>query len=198
MCCRASFAQMQRDFRRSQTRHEGTAAPSWSRRKGRLKGSIESSSGCTMRRPLPERGAEANGTASSDRCRWTRRASLVARRVVPMGWGGRWEKTLAVFCGHAGDAGEPRLKCQVRRTEDILYSQELERGCWGFGEQKKGPRLVPGLTPHPFCASPASSRRNGGGGRLSLAAPCWPASSVCVLVQRTRGRGREEQSKHSQ
>lgn len=131
-----------------------------------------------MRRPLSEGGAEANGTASSDRCRWTRRA----RRVVPMWWGGRWEKTLAVFCGHAGDSGGPRLRCQVRGLEDILYGQKLERGCWGFGEQKKGPKLVPGLTPHPLCASPDSSRRNGGGDRLSLAAPCWPASSVCVLV----------------
>lgn len=161
------------------------------------KGSVESSSGCMMRGPLPESGAEANGTASSARCRWTRTSSLMARRVVPMGWGGRWEKTLAVFCGHAGDSGGPRWKCQVRRIEDILCSQALERGCGGCGEQKRGPPLVPGLTPRPFCASPVPSRRNGGGDRRSLAAPCWPASSVCVVVQRTRGRGREEQSKHS-
>lgn len=157
------------------------------------KGSIESSSGCMMRRPLSEGGAEANGTASSDRCRWTRRA----RRVVPMWWGGRWEKTLAVFCGHAGDSGGPRLRCQVRGLEDILYGPKLERGCWGFGEQKKGPKLVPGLTPHPLCASPDSSRRNGGGDRLSLAAPCWPASSVCVLVHGQEDEEERNSRKHS-
>lgn len=92
------------------------------------KGSIESSSGCMVRRPLPESGAGANGT---------RRAALMARRVVPTGWGGRWEKTLAVFCGHAGDSGEPRLRCQVRRIEDILCSQELERAAGVLANRKR-------------------------------------------------------------
>jgi len=51
VCYRASFAQMQRDFRRDQTRGLRTA-PLWSR----WKRSIESSSGCMMRRPLSESG----------------------------------------------------------------------------------------------------------------------------------------------
>lgn len=97
-----------------------------------------------MRRPLSDSGAEANGTAPSARCRWTRRSSLMARRVAPMGWGGWWEKTLAVFCGHAGDSGEPRLKCQVRRIEDILCSQEGARGGWGLQHRKRAQSLFLG------------------------------------------------------
>ena len=49
VCYRASFAQMQRDFRRSRHEVYGSVVVPWKR-------SIESSSGCMMRRPLSESG----------------------------------------------------------------------------------------------------------------------------------------------
>jgi hypothetical protein len=65
----------------------------------------------------------------------------MARRVVPMWWGGRWEKTLAVFCGHAGVSDEPLLWSRIRRLDDILYRRNGEHPV-GVLENRKRTRSL--------------------------------------------------------